>query len=162
RTLARERVDELAVRRGDGVEIPRLRDQLLRFPERAELGAEREHLGHRAVAREVAQLVLALDVRRDPQAAPERAEPGPRQPGANLVAHLAPLLRHPERHEQPLAVPRPWLPEPVDALGAGPEHVGGLVGEIDAGASPMPLRAQPAAGDAAGQRLARRVRLVAE
>src|SRR5919107_1814874 len=82
--------DERAVRLGDGVEVPRVGDHPARVAELAQPRAEAHDLRD-AAAGQIAQLALALDVRRDPQPPAERAEPRPGQPRAHLMAHLAAL-----------------------------------------------------------------------
>ena len=110
--------DEPAVGRGDAVEVPRVRDHARGIADRAQLGAEREQLGDGSVARHVAQPLLALDVRRDPQPAAERAEALPREPRAHPMADLATLLGHAQHDQQPAPLPLPRVAEAVDPLGA--------------------------------------------
>src|SRR6266508_3035850 len=108
------------------------------------------------VAQGLQRLPLAFQPRADPQALAERAEPRPGEPGADLVAVVAPALRHAHHDHQPAAVPTGGdALEVVDALAAADQQLPGRGRKPPARLPADPVPLQPALGGAASDRLAR-------
>ena len=106
----REILDERLVALAQRGQVPRLLDHLPRLTQCAQLRPEGQHLRRLLGVHER----LAIDMRRDPQPVPERAEPRPRELRRQLMPQLPPLLGHPQHQQQPAPVPAHRPAEPVD------------------------------------------------